>query len=46
MERKVTVIPVVICELGLISESDNFEIKERVQIIQATALLKSVRILR
>ena len=48
---KVTVIPFVICALGtvtrgLVKGQENLEIRERVEAIQTTALLRSVRILR
>ena len=48
---KVTVIPIVICDLGTITKGlvhglQDLEIKGRVATIQTTALLRSARILR
>ena len=48
---KVTVIPIVIGALGTVTKGlvqglEDLEIRERVEIIQTTALLRSVRILR
>ena len=48
---KVTVIPIVIVVLGIVTKGllqgqEDLEIRERVEIIQTTALLRSARILR
>ena len=48
---KVTMIPIVICALGIVTkgfikELEDLEIMKRVETIQTTALLESARILR